>query len=124
MFPRLQVRGNRVKLEGRAGMETKAPGWGAIHRSCQEGTDLGTSESPRLWEALLLPRPVHHLIQDQSRCYPPQEENTGRDSGAAHPAPKAGSEAQLDRFKLQRWLLSSWHSTGNLHHHPFRTPRP
>lgn len=47
-------------------MEPKAPDWGGIQKPCQERTDLGTSESPRPWEALLQP-----LFLERPGCHSP-----------------------------------------------------
>ena len=73
-------------------MEPKAPDWGGIQRSCQERTDLGTSESPWPWKdpsvtaqacASSDPGPVLLL------SFTGGEKNTGQDRGATHPSPKA-----------------------------------
>lgn len=49
--PPLQVQGNWVELEGWVGREPKTPNRGRTQRSCPEPN--GTSQLPRLWEALL-----------------------------------------------------------------------
>lgn len=90
------------------GREPKTPNRGGTQRSCPEPN--GTSQSPRLWEALLLLLFLERTKRSQCRS-PGLCSTCSRSSPAAllrrgggrclelQPPPrKAGSEGQLDRF--------------------------